>query len=413
MMDQTERRLLVCYIPGLDSRRISDAVTPAIAGLIDRYSRVEISTLPNTELVPTLLSGVYPHQHKVWQVSINDRRDPTLWQRLTDVLPDVVTTTLQCIRQRLDSGFDLAAIPQRRRREFTLHRFKYTRRAAEPEIMAEFNGYRTVFGLLGSSARYRFTYRFDELDMLARELPSPALRFELLEMYALDLYQHWHLDRDDGMRNALQRTDRFVAKLRDRCQRSGHTLALLSDHGQERVTNTIPLVQTLRKSGVAAAEFSYYCELACARLWFHTQHARETLLPKLEKLAHCRLLHYTEMHRFHICFDDARFGEYYLMADAGSIFFPHDFYQPLANTYLGLFGRSQRSRLFNPVHRGNHGYLPHYPSEKGFLVLADRDVRPARNSMELIDFAPTVLAYLGEQVPAYMTGGAVLQACQP
>jgi hypothetical protein len=407
-MLQTERRLLVCYVPGLDTRHISDAVTPAIAELISQYSCVEITTIPNTELVPTLLSGVYPHEHQVWQVSVDARRKSTTRQRMVDALPDLVTTTAQCIRQKLDPDFDLAGIPPRRRREFTQHRFKYTRRAASPEIMAEFNGYKTIFGLLGKDARYRFTYSFDTLDSLAQDIPSHALKFEFLEMYALDLYQHWHLDNDAGMREALHRTDKFVASLRDGCARNGKTLVMLSDHGQEPVTDTIPLVRTLQDSGVPRADYSYYCELACTRLWFHAECARKTIVSKLQKLKNCSLLHFSEMHQHQICFDDARFGEYYVMADAGSIFFPHDFYQPLANIYLGLFGPSQRSRIFNPIHRGNHGYLPHYPSEKGFLVVVDDGIKPNRETMSLIDFAPTMLSYLGAAIPSHMTGCSVM-----
>jgi len=402
------RQLLVCYVPGLDTRHISDAATPAIAELIREHSCVEICTIPNTELVPALLSGVYPHQHHVWQVSVDGCKSPTTLQRMVDVVPDLVTTTAQCIRQRFDPNFDLAAIPPRRRREFTQHRFKYTRRAATPEIMAEFNGYKTIFGLLEKDARYRFTYRFDALDSLARDILAGTLRFEFLEMYALDLYQHWHLDNEVGMREALGRTDEFVARLREGCARNGYTLVLLSDHGQEPVTDTIPLVRTLRKSGVRRAEFSYYCELSCTRLWFHTNRARKAIVSKLQRLPNCSLLHFSEMHQYQICFDDARFGEYYLMADAGFIFFPHDFYQPFANLYLGLFGHSQRSRIFNPVHRGNHGYLPHYPSEKGFLVLADDSVKPNRKTMALIDFVPTMLDFLGAEIPAHMTGRSVL-----
>jgi hypothetical protein len=77
-MIQPERRVLVCYIPGLDSRRISDEATPAIAELTSQYSCIEISTIPSTELVPTLLSGVYPHQNQIWQVSTDARRGSLL-----------------------------------------------------------------------------------------------------------------------------------------------------------------------------------------------------------------------------------------------------------------------------------------------------------------------------------------------
>ena len=102
----------------------------------------------------------------------------------------------------------------------------------------------------------------------------------------------------------------------------------------------VEFTNLLRKSGVPQADYSYYCELACARLWFHTDLAREAIVPAVERLRNCSLLHFSEMHQYDVCFDDARYGEYYLMADAGHIFFPHDFYQPLANLYFGLFGHS-------------------------------------------------------------------------
>jgi hypothetical protein len=327
---------------------------------------------------------------------------------MLDALPDLVTTTVQCIRQKLNPDFDLAAIPPRRRREFTQHRFKYTRRAASPEIMLEFNGYKTIFGLLGKEAQYQFTYDFDELKSISKDTPTHKLNFEFLEMYALDLYQHWHLDKDIGMREALHRTDQFVASLREGCDRNEKTLVLLSDHGQEPVRTKIPIMKVLRESGVPQTDYNFFCELACTRLWFHTEYARKAIVSKLKQLQNCSLFHFSEMHQFQICFDDARFGEYYAMADAGSIFFPHDFYQPLANLYLGLFGPSQRSRIFNPIHRGNHGYLPHNPSEKGFMVVVDDGIVLNRKTMSLIDFTPTMLTYLGATIPSHMTGCSIL-----
>ena len=128
----------------------------------------------------------------------------------------------------------------------------------------------------------------------------------------------------------------------------------------------------------------------------------------LEELPKCRPLHFRDMYKYDVCFEDDTFGEYYLMAEAGYIFFPHDFFHPIANLYLGLFGDSQRSRIKNPIHRGNHGYLPDNPSEKGTLVFADSAVEVNRESMSLIDFAPTILGYLDTDVPKHMTGISVL-----
>ena len=391
------RTLIVCYVPGLDRRLISDVSTPVIAEMLNRYSPVTIRTIPDTELVPTLLSGVYPHQNRIWQVSLDVREKRTLPQRMFDALPDLVSTTIQCIRQYLNPEFDLATIPPRRRRNFVQHRFKYTRRAASPETLEQFNGYKTLFGVLGKDSRYWFTSDFSTLGSLAEEVLANPLHLEFIEMYALDLYQHWHLDNKEGMRDALADTDRFVK-----------TLILLSDHGQQLVIGTIPLLQALRKSGVRQADYSYYCSLACCRFWFHTKQARERIISTLEQLTNCSLIHFRDMHEYALCFDDDSFGEYYLMAEAGYVFFPHDFYHPIANLYLGLLGHSQWSRVFNPVHRANHGYLPHYPSEKGFMIFADDDIEPNRDQMTLIDFSPTVLEYLGADIPAHMTGRSVV-----
>ncbi len=407
MLD-TGRKLLVCYVPGLDRRRVTEEATPAIAALLDRFSAVEIQTLPDTELVPTLLSGVNPHQNQVWQVSLKEPRALTRVQRITDMLPDLITTTLQCVRQKFDADFDLAAIPPQRRRQFKQHRLKYTRRVGSPEVMQNFNGYSTLFGILGAESRYRFTHDFAALDVMSQELLDSPLRFEFVEMYALDLFQHWHLDDSTAMNNALAKTDDFVADLADGCRKNGKTLVLLSDHGQELVTNTLPLLRELAKWGVPRSEFNFFCELACTRFWFHTDSARAEIVPRLRQLQHCQLFHFSEMNAFDVCFEDSAFGEYYLIAEAGSIFFPHDFYQPVANIYLGLSGGGQRSRVFDPVHKGNHGYLPHYPSEKGFLLLTEDAIKPHRPRMSLIDFAPTMLACLGEAVPAHMSGQSVV-----
>ena len=329
-------------------------------------------------------------------------------QRLVDLLPDIVTTTAQCVRQFFDTNYDLSAIPPRRRREFTLHRLSEATRAAEPERLNEINGYKTLITLLGGNSKYRFTLKFNRLDELAAQLPDDSVRFDFLQNHAYDIRQHWYIDDQAVLNDALARTDRFVATLQEKCERTGHTLVLLSDHGQDPNTSTIPLVQTLLKSGVPRDEYSYYCELPTARLWFHTDRARDTIKPLIEALPDCQLVHYRDMHQYDVRFDDDSFGEYYVIAEPGSTFFPHDFWHPIANVYLALLAPSQRVRLFNPVHRGNHGYLPHHPSEKGFMVIADDSVKPNRESMTVFDFAPTMLTYFGEEVPDYMSGTNVL-----
>ena len=103
-------------------------------------------------------------------------------------------------------------------------------------------------------------------------------------------------------------------------------------------------------------------------------------------------------------FDDGRFGEIYAITDPGYIFFPHDFYQPLANIYMALRYKEQRPRFFNPRHRGCHGHLPNNPADEGYMILFDPRFEPAIERMALIDFAPTVLSLVGNTVAPHMQG---------
>lgn len=403
-MTPQPQSLFVCYVPGLDARRIDRDKTPYIDSLRNELEAVSIRTLPNTELIPTLVSGTLPHQHRVWQVSLKPRFRNGARPGIADAVPDILVTTAQCTRHFFDREYDLAVIPWRRRRRFELHRFKYTRRAVQGDGMEEFSGYRSIFGLLGERAQYIFTKDFDSLPKLAESLPTGQRALEFLEMYALDLVQHWHLDNEDVMDDALLRTDRFVRDLHARCRRLGVRLMLLVDHGQERVMGTVPLVQTVKRTGIPESEYSYFVELASARFWFHTERARRVLSDVLKALPRTELLTWRDMHDYDVCFEDDAFGEMYIFADAGWIFFPHDFYQPVGNVVLGLMDRHQRQRVRNPVHRGNHGYLPHHPSERGWVLADDAGLRASGSEARLADIAPSILSLVGVTAPDYMQG---------
>jgi hypothetical protein len=127
----------------------------------------------------------------------------------------------------------------------------------------------------------------------------------------------------------------------------------------------------------------------------------------LSSIEHGRVQSYEDLQEYNIKFPDSSYGEFYFRADPGYIIFPHDFYQPLANLYLGLTDWQQRSRVLNPKHRGYHGYPPNNESEKGFMILLDDRYKTTKKEVEIIDVAPTVLGLLGYEKPDYMVGDCV------
>jgi predicted AlkP superfamily pyrophosphatase or phosphodiesterase len=380
---------------------------PFLHELSQGFPPVALRTLPTTELLPTLITGVYPHEHGVWQVRLRPEARTMPPPRWADRLPDWCSTTLQCVRQFTDSSYDLATVPARRLRHFELARFKYTRRERDGRVLDQIGPCPTLFGILGERSRYLFTKSFEALAALGQELPSTRYQLELLEMYALDLFQHWHLDRAEEMDHAYRKADDFIRRLHANCRDRGVSLMVLVDHGQEPVVGTIPLLRMLRDSGVPEREYSLFVELAMARFWFHTERARTGIREGLARLPHLRVLSWRDLAAYGIRFQDDAFGELYACSDPGWIYFPHDYYQPLASLFLGLTDRHQRPRVRNPRHRGNHGYLPEHPSERGYVLLAEQGWRAHGSEMEIVDFAPTVLSLLGHPPPPSMRGSVV------
>jgi hypothetical protein len=265
----------------------------------------------------------------------------------------------------------------------------------------------SLFQILNDESRYIFVKKFKEMQQLLPSLPSADAIFELLEFYALDIFSHWNLDKPEPFSKALQSVDQVVKKLHENCEQKGVNFLLLVDHGQERIKGTVNLKKLLKSSGVSRDEYLYFMEVSCTRLWFKTEQARQKIIRMLEDLKHITVLDYRQMHQYNICFDDEKFGEFFIFPDHGYIFFPHDFYHPLANIFLALSSREQRPRLFNPRHRGNHGNLPDHHAEEGYAILADKNYKAYGEWAELIDFAPSILSLLDKPIPEYMRGKAV------
>ncbi len=408
-------KLFVCYIPGMDRRRVDEQQTPYVHGLLQDYPSCRLRTIPSTELTPTLLTGVGPGKNLIWQVSRKDVDPLTTIGKLLNLLPEGVTTTAQCFKHFIDNTYDLTAVPWWRRRQFNLHRMKYTRRETDPNCLNEIGGYSSILKELGpDESGYVFCKHFVDMEKGLSIFPRAGKRLDFVEFYGLDLYSHWHLDKIDKINDKLRYVDSFVERLHKRCRDAGVTMMLLVDHGQELIRESINIQKLIKNSGVPRDEYVYFCEVSAVRFWFKTERARTAITKLLQGVEHTALQTYQQMHDHGICFDDPRFGELYLFANHGHTFFPHDFYNPLANLFLGLTDRLLRPRLLNARHRGNHGHLPNHPAEEGYLVMGERDYDVTRETMEVTDFAPTVMSLLGRPPADHMNGApAVIHAGPP
>lgn len=397
--------LLVLYVPSLDRRRLSPEVTPFLSAALAEHPVVELETHPSVELLPSLATGVWPHEHRVWQVRMKPPAPRSLMDRAWDAVPHRWSTALQSLRHWWDPSFDLPTVEPRRRRRFAFHRLKMLRRQGGGLQEIQFGGMASIFTALPGQARHRTLFSLKQAPGGLASWIDGRVRLDLIEFYALDLFSHWNLDRPDAMRRMLARTDALLSDAVARASSLGLRTLLVVDHGQEPVLRTIDLPLLLRSSGVPPDEYSYFTEITNARLWYFTERARGRLRALLGQLPDASYLDNEGMARFNVAFrDEDGFGDAYLIANPGAIFFPHDFHHPLVNFYMSLTTAEQASRRRSPVHRGAHGYLPGSPSEHGYLVALDHGLAPRVTQAQLIDVAPTLLNLLGASVPSSMRG---------
>ncbi|MEM9418325.1 MAG: hypothetical protein AAGA25_04615 [Planctomycetota bacterium] len=405
-----ESKLLVLYVPSLDRRWLDPDLTPFVCEALDRHGETLLHTHPSPELLATMITGTWPHEHGCWQVSRLPPAPRTAFQKLIDGLPNHWTTTFQCLRHRLNPEFDIPTVEPRRRRQLKFHRIKNMRRKGgdAQEIRLDVP---TVFDILGSEAsRFRTVFSFDIHPKLADLIDGEPV-LDMIELYTLDLFSHWNIDRPEAMRQQIAEVDRQLAETTAKADGLGITTLLVVDHGHEPTRNTIDLPKVLRETGVPEDEYLYYAEVGNARLWYDTDRARQTIESALRELEHATYLTAEEMAEHHIHFPpESGFGDGYLNSHAGTILFPHDFYHPLVNAYMARKTTEQAGRKISPIHRGNHGGLPdQHPVDTGYLVPLNGSFAPLPKEASLLDVAPTMFGLLSKETPDGMTGSVLLQ----
>jgi hypothetical protein len=399
-------RLLACWVPGLDRRRINDQETPYVNSLLKAYPSLRLRTFPGPEYLSTAITGVWPNAHGFWHVQMrNGHPTPAWWQRLVDAAPERLTTAAQCLAHELTGTVSLPTIPPIRRRRFTIRHLRFFRRADLRDLLATLGAIPSVFSHLGPArCSYRFGDDFEAGLALPDGVGTGRVPLEFLHAHGLDLKQHWELETPQQRRAAYRAMDEWLEALHRRCADRGVTFALIVPHGQEPVVGAIDLRAAMRAERIGPEACTWMLEPGRVRFWCHTDRARDAVTRLLAQVPHGTALSWKDWARFGFELPDARSGEFYFFPDPGFLVFPHDFYHPLVNAVQGWRKAHMRRRLRDPKPVGLHGYLPDHPSSEGFLCVADAGYEPLGGQMPLVDVAPTILGLLKEPAAPFMTG---------
>lgn len=397
----------------MDLRRVDQTSTPIIFDILKSYPWVKINSPPSSDSLPTLLTGTFPSEHGFFGIKLKPGSSRALTTKLIDQLPDIFTTTIQCIFHLLYSSYDLPAIPPKRRRNFEILRTLQNKKYKKTENLLQFGGLTSFLGVIGvEKCRYLYSRTSNPVKELVHKVGTGKHDLEIVHLYSFDLLQRWNLDRVEKTQKIYRCFDNFVRSLYEKCKNNKITLLLFSDHGYDHIKGYINLIQELKKLELSEEEYTYFIELSMARFWFFSDRARNKIVGMLKEIPNTRFISWQDLHKFNISFNDPQYGEAFIMSYPGFAFFPHDFHHPIANLFLGITDSKQRPRLCNPRHRGDHSLLPDFESAKGFMILFDSDYEACKKETNLIDVSPTLLQFLDFKKHESMKGDAVFKIRQ-
>jgi len=403
------QKTLLCFIDGFDFNRINPENTPFLSRSLSKYPYVRITSQPTTDHLPTILTGKHLHEHKICDVILKtNSRKTNVIKRLFQLLPDSVTTTLQCFLYLISNSCDLPRIPPKRRNQFHIVRAKSYRYKNNFNALLKINNIDTIFNIIGKEkCRYFHTTSSNLQQKILRKFGRGDSVLEFLEIYSLDLVQQWNMNKPAIVDNFYRDTDAFLNNLFEKCRENGVALILLSDHGQDEIIGTIDILNSLKNLGIQEDEYSYFIQAAMARFWFHNNIARNSALKMFDKINTMCSFTWQELEKFNMAFPDSRYGEVFCMTKPGYVFFPDDFVQPVADLILGLLDKKQRARIFDPKFRGNHTFLKEYNSSKGFLTIFDDNCKAISSDIDMVDVAPSLMDFMGYGIPKTMSGNPV------
>ena len=392
-------------------RNLSKDCTPFITECLKTHSWSKMLTVPSNEVLSTVITGMNPHEHGIWQLKMKESAFSNGEDSFFDGMPDAITIVLQSVRHQLFHNCDIPTIPPRRRRAFELRRLKFHGRVDTRGLLSRLGHVPSIVSCMeDGDVSYLFTDRLHDQKRLLNDVANGMAKLEILQFHALDMLGHWQLDTTDKLQQLYRNVDKFLFKLYEKCESNGIHMVMLSDHGQERVIGEIDLKKKINEIDVPESEYNYYMQPMQARFWFHSNRARDQILKVLTETAPGTILHFGDLRRYNINFKSPDYGEVYFVPEPGYLLFPHDFHHPLVNLVFGLKDSQQRNRIWNPRHIAYHGYLPHHDSEKGWMLMTDDSFKLAPAEINAADIAPTLLRMVGQPQPEFMTGTCRLQA---
>ncbi len=159
-----------------------------------------------------------------------------------------------------------------------------------------------------------------------------------------------------------------------KCFGKNLTFFVFSDHGQCEQTNNLNLLSELDKKTLNLGD-DYLCILdaTLALFWAKNKDVEEKILEVLGKIRIGKVIDERLQKKYHIRFDDKRYGEIIFVLNPGGTLFPN---------FFSSFGTM----------RGLHGYLPEDDVQKGLLISDKKSLYVPRHVRDIRNFIVNVFS---------------------
>jgi predicted AlkP superfamily pyrophosphatase or phosphodiesterase len=363
--------VIFLYIDALNSSIITHKNTPFLLNLTKKYFYKKLENVPGYSFAiqSCLLSGKYPEETNLWMPYYYDpKRSPLLFKMLKkagDSLPlkkilPINYLLLHATRKFfLKKGVHANNIPFGIIDRIAIYPYYYMSEipffGKLKRLMIEKN--ETILTYLGPPK-----IRSNFYHSLLEHLDTAKYEKQVVMVYddALDGLGHRFGPNSDQYISYVRSLDRVLMVLYKKLRIiSGDqfTFIVFTDHGQCERKHTLDIISELDKK---ALEFGHdyisFVDATIALFWVKNEHIKEKLLDILRETQMGVILNEQLKKKYHILFNDRRYGEIIFVLKPGNIFYPN-FFSPFS------------------AMKGLHGYLPETDVQKAH-ILSNKEFSP-------------------------------------
>lgn len=367
--------VLFFYIDALNSSFLTPDIMPFLWSLATRHSYYELENVLGYSFAiqSSMLSGKYPEETNHWlPYFYSPPESPIMFKTLNkigavlplDRLPPLRHLTVGQIRRfLLRDGVRINNVPLHIIDKLAIYPYYY---------MCELPFFNELEELLEKKCQASLAYigppkiKRRLYESLLKYVKASISEKEFIIAYddALDGLGHKFGPYSTECLLYAKSLDRVLLEVYQKLERyfgKDLTFIVFSDHGQCDQKHNLNLLSELGRETLNLGD-DYLCfiDATLALFWPKNGVVEEKILKVLGKIRLGKVLDESLQKKYHIRFNDERYGEIIFVLKPGETFFPN-FFSPFS------------------VMKGLHGYLPEDQVQKGFLISSKRFSHPLRH----------------------------------